>query len=104
MNIIQVKDYYEVYNEYGIFVCSADSYNEAEDEVREYLESLEKKRTYFVTYFAARSKWITKNGNRLQIPIEDYYRHYSTVEAASPQAAINSIKLPGYIVVDIQVA
>ena len=104
MDIIQVNDYYEVYDTYGKFVCSADNYREAEQEIKKYLKRKEVKRTYTIHYSAARGRWITKDGRKLQVPIEESHRHTTTVEAASPQAAINSIKLPGYIITNIQVA
>lgn len=104
MEIIQVKDYYEIFDEHGKFICSADSYREAEEEVHEYLSKRNKKRGYTVSYSAAKSRWITRNGERLQIPIEESHHHSTIIEATSPQAAINSIQLPGYIITNIQVA
>ena len=103
MEIIQVKDYYEVHDCHGKFFCSADTYKEAKQEIKEYLERKEKKKIYNIHYSAAKSRWITKDGKKLQVPIEESRRLSKVVEATSPQVAINSIKLPGYIITNIQV-
>ena len=95
--------YYEVLDSCGRFVCSADTEKEAEDDIKE-LESMKPiEREFKVSYLRARAKWITKQGKRLQVPIEESYPVLITVNASSPQDAINKVKQPGYIITNIQV-
>ena len=66
-------DRYFIYDSFGKFVCSADNYREAQEEIAE-LELEEQAnntsyKKYYVEYLRAKARWITKNGQRLQVPI-----------------------------------
>lgn len=95
--------YYEVLDSCGRFVCSADTEKEAEDDIKELESMTPMEREFKVSYLKARAQWITKQGKRLQVPIEEPYPILITVNASSLQDAINKVKQPGYIITNIQV-
>lgn len=95
--------YYEILDSRGRFVCSADTKKEAEDDINELQSMKPIEREFKVSYLKARARWITKQGKRLQVPIEESYPVVITVNASSPQDAINKVKQPGYIITNIQV-
>ena len=95
--------YYEVLDSCGRFVCSADTEKEAEDDIKELESMSHMERKFKVSYLRARAQWITKQGKKLQVPVEESYPVTTTVNASSSQEAINKIKQPGYIITNVQV-
>jgi hypothetical protein len=95
--------YYEVLDSRGRFVCSADTESEAEEDIKELQSMSPMERKFKVSYLKARAKWITQQGKKLQVPIEESYPVVTTVNASSPQEAINKVIQPGYITTNIQV-
>lgn len=95
--------YYEVLDSCGRFVCSADTEKEAEDDIKELESMTPMEREFKVSYLKARARWITEQGKKLQVPIEESHPVVTTVNASSPQDAINKVKQPGYIITNIQV-
>ena len=85
-----------------------------QSEYREALEDLEMlnsttsvprvKYEYTVRYLRAKARWITKNGQRLQIPVEESSQVEQPVIAHNKDEAIAAVaKQTGFIITNIQV-
>lgn len=59
---------------------------------------------YHIHYLKARSIWITKQGMKLQIPIEDSYPVFETIFVASVLTTIDIIQSqPRHLITDVHV-
>lgn len=103
--IENLGDRFFIYDDAGRFVCSADNYREALEEVEELEKTYQPKELtkYNVQYFRAKSRWITKNGQRLQVPVEEFSHYTKVIIASSSNEAISFIKKPGFIYTNIRV-
>lgn len=93
-------DHYEARDLLGRFICSGYSLEEVKREAQEHKEAMNKKKIFVVTYSAAKSRWITKNDKRLQVPVEEFRRFRKLVNAKTEQEAVKRIEKPGHIIVN----
>lgn len=96
-------NHYEVIDEFGRFVCSADNRKDAEHEI-DILEAAEIKKTseemtyvFSLSCLVAKARWITKGGETLQVPVEEFHRLFIKVAAPNLKAAILTYEKPGFI-------
>ncbi len=101
------KIHYEIVDANGNHVESFD-YNEHGDARRELdrlnsigstIEPIQK--CYSASYLIARSRWVTRDGKKLQVPIEEYRSVEEIVMAPSVEDAIKQISRKGYLVTNI---
>ena len=96
-------DHYEVVDDYGRFVCSADSRRDAEHEI-DILEmtanivTAEEMTLYTVSCLIAKARHITRGGKTLLVPVEEFRRLSISVLASSCEDALASVERPGFIV------
>lgn len=102
---IKIDELYYIYGDRGNFVCSADTRKEAEADVQNFITAQAPvPKEYVIQFFRAKSRWITKNGQRLQVATEEFSHFVKKVTAASEKDAIRNVKQPGYIYTNIQIA
>lgn len=97
------KNYYVVLDTNGKFVCSADTVEEAKQDIEELMKADSMK--YLVRYLKSRARWITRNGKRIQVPIEDptVCEHY--VKATSIKEVFSKVRKcnDGHVITNIEI-
>ena len=56
---------------------------------------------FYISYLVAKARWITKEGKRLQVPVEEFHRESCLVYADNETIALKQIMKKGYIYRDI---
>ena len=96
-------DRFFVYDFCNIFVCSADTRREAEDEIDQLLMSEEEPYPKFMlTCLRAKATWTTKNSKAVQVPIEEPYYHEFVCSAKFQCDAIKQLTKPGFVYYNIR--
>ena len=59
---------------------------------------------FYISYLVAKARWITtREGKRLQVPVEEFHRESCIVEADSETIALKQIQKKGYLYRDVVV-